>query len=440
VSGRGANGKLLRLLGVWFGVAVILGSTIGTGILRIPGEIALHLRGPWLILLAWALGGLYAMLGAISITELGAAMPQAGGYYVFARRAFDPRIGFTIAWGDWLGQLAAIAFAAIVIGEYAVELMPALAPWKQGIALASIASLAVVQAAGLRASAAFQNWTSFGKALAFLGLAAACFLLAPPARSQPAAAPVAPGAASVVLAAQAIIFAYDGWYTAFYFTEEDRAPERNLLRSMLVGVWTITGIYLLLNAAFLFVLPASELAGSKLAAAQVTSAIFGAGGGRWITILSLISIPPMMSAALLMSTRVLFAVGRDGMLPARAAGVSHGGTPRPAMLLSCAAAALMVISGTAGRLLAIAGFYFVLNYTSAYFALFTLRRKEPELARPYRVWGYPYTTGIVLGVSVAFLASAVWSDRMNSLWALALLAVGEPLRRLLSPRAPGSGG
>lgn len=429
-NSREPGGKLLRILGVGFGVAVIIGGTIGPGILRTPGEVAGHLQVPWLILLAWTLGGVYATLGAVSITELGAAIPKAGGYYVFVQRVFGNRVGFTVAWGDWLGQLASVAFSAIVIAEYAAELFPALQPWKQTVALSSIGAFAVLQSTGLQASAAFQNWTSVLKAGAYLSLAAACFLLAPGQTGNNT--PIQhPPLASLILPIQAIVFTYDGWYTAFYFTEEDEAPSRNLLRSMLLGVLAITIIYVSLNAAFLYVLPASELAGSKLAAAQVAAKLFGAKGGRFVTLLSLISVPPLMSAALLMSTRVLFALGRDGIIPTRFKSVSASGTPRPAMWLCCGMAALMVVSGTVERLLAIAGFYYVIDYASAYVCLFALRRKEPELERPYKAWGYPYSTGVVLIASLAFLALAIADDRVNSLWAMAVLLVSVPLFGLM---------
>jgi APA family basic amino acid/polyamine antiporter len=424
------NNKLLRLLGVSFGVAVIIGGTIGVGILRTPGEVAAQLPSPSLILAAWLLGGLYCALGALSVTELGAALPQAGGFYIYVRRAFGDRAGFAIGWCDFLGQLAAVAFAAITIAEYSTALFPFFRPLFLPIAAGSILAFAVVHWNGLAISARTQELTSFLKAAAFLALVIACFL----APSTPAASLPTPraGLAPFILAAQAIFYTYDGWYTAIYFTEEDRAPSRNLPRSMLGGVLAVTLIYVLVNAAFLYVLPLHELAHSKLAAASAATIVFGAHGERIITALSLLSIPPLINAVLLMATRILYALSRDRLIALRFDGVHHQGTPRAAMLASCAAAIALVLTGSSERLLAIAGFFYVVNYTSAYVCLIALRRKEPSLPRPFRAWGYPYTTWIVLAISLAFLAGAIAADTQNSLWALLLLALSEPLRRFLT--------
>ncbi len=417
--------SLLRLLGAGFGVAALVGGTIGAGILRTPGEVAAHLGSPALIYSIWILGALYALFGAVAVAELGTALPFAGGFYVFARRAFGERVGFAIGFGDWLGQLAAVAFGAIVTAEYASLLWPALAPWTKAIAAAAVLLFTLLQSRGLALSAATQNLASIAKAAAFLSLAAACFV-ASPAPVEPVGA--RPSMASVILAAQAVIYTFDGWYNPIYFTEEDVAPERNLPRAMVAGVLSVAAIYLLLNAAFLHLLPVSELAGSKLAAADAASKVFGSHGAELITVLSLISIPSLMNAVLLQATRILFALGRGGFVPQLGA-VSANGTPMGALWVSGAAALAMVLTGSTGRLLGIAGFLYVINYGSAFLAVFVLRRREPGLPRPFHAWAHPYSTGALLAISAAFLAGAALADPINSLWALALLAASIPLGR-----------
>lgn len=414
-----ARGRLLRLLGAGFGVAVIVGGTLGAGILRTPGEVARHLGSPAWILAAWLLGGLYSLLGALSVTELGAALPRAGGFCVYVRRAFGSRAGFAIGCCDWIGQIAAVAFAAITIGEYAAQLVPALAPLGTAIALGSIGMFAAVHWTGLRVSARTQEITSLLKAVAFTALVVACFLRAP-FPSGTGAATAAPAAASGILAAQAIFYTYDGWYSAIYFTEEDRAPGRNLLRAMLAGVGTITAIYVLINAALLAVLPSGELAASTLPAATAAERLYGRQAGVWIVALSLLSLPPLINAVLLMGTRIVYSLARDhGFAPL--AHVSAQGTPRTAMVCTCVAAAALVLSNSAASLVAIAGFFYVLNYSSAYLCVWRLRHTEPALPRPYRTWGYPYTTGLVLLISLGFLGGAIAADFRNSIAALALL-------------------
>lgn len=422
------TGGLLRLLGAGFGVAALVGGTIGAGILRTPGEVAAHLPDSRWIFAVWLLGAVYALVAAVAVAELGAALPKAGGFYVYARRAFGDRIGFAIGFGDWLGQLAAVAFGAIVTAEYFAALVPAAEPWTTAIAIATVLAFTAIQSRGLAFSAATQNWTSALKAAAFLALVAACF--AAKSRNEPTETLAVPvGGAALILAAQSVIYTFDGWYNPIYFTEEDVAPERNLPRSMVTGVLVVAAIYLLLNAAFLYILPLRELAASKLAAADAAARVFGPSGATLITVLSLISIPALMNAVLLQATRILFALSRDGFVPSLAQ-VSTNGATTGALAASCVVTLAMVLTGTAGRLLAIAGFVYVVNYCSAFLAVFVLRAREPHLARPFRAWGHPYSTGGVLAVSLAFLAGAVISDFTNSLFAAALLLIGVPLRSL----------
>lgn len=420
----------MRLLGAGFGVAALVGGTIGTGILRTPGQVAANLADPTLIFSVWILGALYALLAAVAVAELGAALPLAGGFYVYARRAFGEPVGFAVGFSDWIGQLAAVAIGAIVTAEYLCVLLPQLAPFEIAIASATVLVFTLIQSRGLAFSAATQNWTSALKAAAFLGLVAACFYSG--SRNEPiAAAPPAAGIfAAIILSAQAVLYTFDGWYNPIYFTEEDVAPGYNLPRAMIAGVLTVATIYLLMNAAFLYVLPLSDLAASKLAAADAAAKVFGRRGGLLITLLSLLSIPALMNAVLLQATRIVFALGREGYAHALAQ-VSENGTPQQALWASCAVTLGMVATGTAGRLIAVAGFLYVVNYCSAFLAVFVLRTREPELHRPFLAWGHPYSTGGVLAVSVAFLGGAVVSDFSNSLWALALLICLEPLRRCL---------
>ncbi|HUQ95298.1 MAG TPA: APC family permease [Bryobacteraceae bacterium] len=425
------NGKLLRLLDVSFGVAAIVGGTLGVGILRTPGEVARHLQSAPLILLAWTLGGVYSMLGALQVTELGAALPQAGGFYVYVRRAFGEGAGFAVGWCDLLGQTAAVAFAAVTIAEYGAELLPFLKPWSGLVAIGCVVAFAALHWTGLSVSAKVQEWSSLVKALGFLALVVICFLT-PPAASEPGS-PFHPSwPAAVILAAQAIFYTFDGWYAAIYFAEEDQTPSRNLPRSMIGGVLVVTAIYLFLNAALLHVLPVTELAASKLPAAAAAGKIFGTQAGRLITVLGLISVPPLMNAVLMMATRILFAMSRDGLMPGQLSRVSSSGCPREAMLVCCAATVVMIVTGTTARLLAVAGFFYVLNYASAYVCVLALRRKEPHLARPFRAWGYPYTTLLVLTLSVAFLIGAAIADAENSVFAVLMVGLCVPLRRLLS--------
>jgi basic amino acid/polyamine antiporter, APA family len=422
--------KLLRILTAGFGVAVIVGAVIGVGILRTPGEVAGHLASAPLILGLWLAGGIYALLAAASVTELGTMLPETGGYFVFSRRAFGDAVGFTVGWTDWIGQTSAIAYASIAFGEFLGALVPSLVGRESLIGVAIILSFGALQWTGLRTSSRVQQTTSLIKALAFLALVAACFWFGGSKTPVPDPVRTEPLFIALILAAQAIVLTYDGWYEALYFTEEIRDPVRQLPRSMIGGVAIVIVIYMLVNGALIYVLPVRDLAASKLPAADAAARLFGAGSARLITALSLISLPPMISAVMLCAPRILYAMSRAGLFPARMSAVSRRGNPDWALGATVALAIALVSTGTFKTLIATASVIFVVNHVFALSALFVLRRREPSLARPFRAWGYPWVTALVLAVALAIVAGSFVGDPRHTLYAAALIAVSLPLYRV----------
>ncbi len=409
---------LLRVLGVGFGLAVIIGGTIGMGILRTPGEVAQQLPTPKLFLGVWLLGGLYALLGAITVAELGAMIPRSGGWYVFVHRAMGNYPGFVVGWSDWLSTCATLAVIAMVVGEYAAVLIPRLVGRDKSIAFAVTLAFAALQWRGIRWGSFTQNITSLLKTLIFVGLTVAAFVLGK--RTDPGTPlPLAHGFAffgALIIALQSV-------------------PKRDVVRSMIGGVLLIIGIYLVVNLAFVYVLPMSELAGEKFAAGAVATKIFGAYGDSTIRVLAILSLLSTINAYTLTAPRVLYAMSCDELFTRHATRVNKGGTPTVTLLISTVVAVLFIFRSFEQVLAALA-FFFVANYAMAYISVFVLRWREPDLPRPYRAWGYPWTTLIVLLGSIAFLIGAVISDKQNSLWALAILAISYPLYlivRLLSP-------
>lgn len=424
------RGRLLRVLGVGFGLAVAIGNTIGAGILRTPGEVAAQLPNAWLFIGVWVAGGLYALFGAISVAELGTAIPRSGGQYVFAQRALGNYAGFIVGWSDWLSTSGTTAAVSIVIGEYMGVLFPVLAG--QTVAIASVTTIffAILQWRGIHWGSRVQNATSLLKALAFIALVIACFALGDMQTTVHHPSPMAktelPLIFALVLALQAVIYTYDGWTGVIYFSEEIRNPARDIPRALFGGVLLIIGIYLLVNLALLYVLPLSQIAGEKLAVGVAAQAIFGSSGETMIRILTIISMLSGINAYHLMASRVLFSMSCDGLFSEQAVKVNPGGTPTVALFLSMTVAVLFILSGTFEKVIAVLAFFFVANYTLTFISVFVLRRREPELPRPYRAWGYPWTTALALIGSVAFLAGAVASDTRNSIYALLLLAASYP--------------
>jgi APA family basic amino acid/polyamine antiporter len=390
-SGRAATGHLLRILGVGFGIAVIIGNTIGVGILRTPGEIAARLQSPFLVIALWIVGGVYAFFCTLAVTELGTALPLAGGWYVYSRRAFGEYGGFLVGCSDWVMQLTAVAYLAIAFGEFITELQPALRGNVKLIAISVLSLLTVLNWLGLRSGSRAQELTSLAKVLALAGFVVACFVISPSTAPTTATTgfllPRGGLLLALVLSLQPIIVTYDGWYGAIYFMEEDKDPARNLPRSSIAGVLACIAIYLLVNAALLHVLPITRLAAAQMPAADAALAIFGGRGKQVILIVSLISAVSTINALLLVTPRILFGMGRDGMLPNRIASVNKGGTPTNALWLGSLVATALILSGGFEKLSAMASILFVAVYLSGFCALFALRIREPNLPRPFKLWG-----------------------------------------------------
>ena len=426
-------GKLLSVLGVAFGLAGSVGGTIGAGILRTPGLVAAQLATPSLVLLAWLIGGLYALLGAVCLAELAASLPRAGGWYVYAEQAFGRRAGWLVGWTDWLAHCIGLAWVATTVGELLTEWLPAgpnpavMAPV---IALAVLAGFGGIQVLGVKAGGTSQELLSLVKAVAFLGLAAASFLLPPTLPVEPAtttAAPLAQGPAlliGAVLALQAVITTFDGWASPVYFAEEFSEPSRDLPRSLLGGVVAVLGLYLLINAALLHVLPMQTLSSSTLPAADAARSLLGIRGGQLITAVALVSLLGLINTVVMAAPRILFGLSRDGLMPGWLAGVNRGGTPVPALLITVASAATLVLLGSFEHLLGMGAFLYVGLPLGGIAAQLWLRRHQPELTRPFLCWGYPFTPLVVGAVSLMFLAGALISDTADSLLALALAAAG----------------
>ena len=428
--------RLRQVLGVAFGVTVIVGNTIGAGILRTPGEVAVQLPQPVLYFAVWILGGLYALLGALCIAELGTLLPESGGQYVYARRALGDYAGFVVGWSDWISTCGTTAAVSIVIGEYSAALIPALSGRIVAIALGVTILFALLQWRGVKWGSRTQEITGFLKIGAFFAIVIGCFLFAP---ARPAAAPVHSPTSifiALVIALQSVIYTYDGWAAVVYFSEEVRDGARNIPRALFAGVFSIIAIYLCVNLAIFYVLPLSAIAGKNLALATAAGVVFGAMGDPIIRALMVISMISGINAYHLMASRVIFAMSRDRLVTGRISIVNAGGTPTASLGLSAAVAIVFIISGTFEQVIAVLAFFFVANYTLSFASLFVLRRTMPDAPRPYRVWGYPVTPAVALIGSIAFLAGAAAADTTRSVYALGLLAVSYPVYRMLSPGRP----
>jgi basic amino acid/polyamine antiporter, APA family len=433
---------LARILGLGFGLAMVFGGTVGVGILRLPGTLAATLGDSRLILVFWIVGGIYALLGAVSVAELAAMLPRAGGFYVYARRAFGSGTGFVVGWSDWINEVATLAYGSITAMTFLAALWPVAASYARLGAMLIIAGFTALHWVGLRLGSSLTRLISLSIGLMMLMLIVACFFV-PPAANTSAPLPLSAATlplismgmlAALVSAMRNVLLTYDGWYSPIYLAEENTDPGRTLPRALIGGTVVLIVLYVSVNAALLRVLPLSALASSDLPAATAARMVFPHGGGELVTLISLLTVLSLVNATLLMTPRVLLAIGRDGLFTHKAAAVSAGGTPRLALAVSSAAALALILSGTFEQIIALATILFLLNYISAYAALFVLRRREPGLPRPYRAFGFPFTTAIVLVGSVLALIAAAAEDPRSALAAGLLLAACAPIYAWIARR------
>ena len=369
----------------------------------------------------WILGGIYALLCTSSVTELCTMLPRAGGWYVYSRRAFGEHVGFVVGCCDWMVQSVANAFVAVALGEFVAALFPGFAGHVTILAVTSLALLAVLNWIGLKVGSRAQEVTSLCKAVALLALVITAFTIAAKGRVASSGLVSFSGQKQGLLlgwmlALHGVVITYDGWYAPIYFVEEDQDPVRNLPRSMVGTVLSCIGIYVLVNAVLFRVLTMEHLAGSPMPAVDVSVLLFGSYGKLIILLISIIAVISVLNAGLLLTPRILYGMARDGLLPRSITSVNQGGTPTLSLFSCTLASVALVLGGTFDTLIAIGAILFVVVYLSGFPALVMLRKREPDLPRPYKAWCYPWSTLAVLFASAAFLAGAVIGDLRHSLF------------------------
>lgn len=427
--------ELLKIMGVGFGIAVTIGGTIGTGILRKPGPIAEQLGDPWLIMAVWFAVSLYALLGTICTVELGTSIPKAGAWYVYTRRAFGNYAGFVVGINSWLGTTAALGFGAYTMSEYLALLLPFLQGLESLTAITLLILLLGIQSLGVAMAGSFQHVMSFLKAIGLLVFVILCYVYGKDIPTQAVSATtsriVSAGSwfGPVIFSLQAVFYTFDGWHTAAYFAEEDKNPVKNLPRSMIGSVLLIIVIYACCNLAILYVLPMEILSQSKLAAADAVTLIFGPGSGKIVTLFLMISILGLVNVQMMFNPRVLYGLSRDGLFLHPFSQVNKGGTPYFATVLTVFFAIVLILVGknTCEKLSDIATFFFVMGYASGFASLIALRVKEPDLPRPWKSPAYPLLPALLFLISVGFLVGAAFQDPASGQYAILFLILSYPL-------------
>ncbi|PBJ12186.1 APC family permease [Flavobacterium sp. ACN6] len=429
--------QLKKSLGLSFNIAVLIGGTIGVGILRTPGTIAEMLNNYWLIIASWLFGGFYVLLGANSYAELATMLPKAGGSYNYIKRAFGEYAGFLSGWFDYIVNAIPPAFYCIVISEYIIILFPSLANYSTVMAISLLAAFVLLHLSGVKNGSAIQQITSFLKVICFVSLVVACFMytgVEVPAIKTDSSVFQIGLLFGFFKSLQLIIGTYNGWNSVCFFAEENENPNKNIPKSLYSGVLLVVAIYVLVNAAFFHVLPIETLAKSNLAAADVAKIIFGKNGAVIVTAISIFSLISILNAFMMIPPRILYGLSRDGFFIEKGTQINRGGTPIIALLVSSLFSLFLICIGSFEMLFTFAAFISIIVWGLAYFALLKLRTSEPDLPRPYRCFWYPWTTIIAIIMSIALLLGFIYSDPKSFLVILGITAVSYPLFWVLRKR------
>jgi APA family basic amino acid/polyamine antiporter len=415
---EGAAGELLRILGIGFGLAVVVGGIVGQGIMRTPGIVAGAMPGAAWILGAWTLGGLIVLADACATVELGTSVPRAGGPYVFAHRAFGPVAGTMMGWADWLNYILAISYVSVVFAEYAQRLGIGTALPLGMLAVLLIAAVGLINWSGTRASGLSQVLGSAIKGFGLLILVALLWIVpSHAAAAVPAATPaVSPvfGIAAFAVAMRGVAITYGGWNGCVYFCEEVHRPERNIVRATFGGILLVMLLYLAVNASLLHVLDREQIAASKLPVADAAAAVLGPASGTAITLLAIFSVVAICNLQVMTSTRIGFAMARNGVLPSMLTRVSASGTPRIALLCTTLGAAVLASTGGYERLIAIGAPFLIVVPAVVDLAAIWLRRREPDLERPFRMPLFPLPAVIGFTINALLAAAIFYEDPLDS--------------------------
>jgi APA family basic amino acid/polyamine antiporter len=438
-----AGVRLQRRLGAFDAAAIVISNVIGGGIFFVPVIVAQLVPSPGAMLAVWVAGGALALAGAMAYAELAAVRPHAGGEYVYLRDAFGPLAAFLTGWTSFIaGFSGAIAASAVAIADYVTRFVPGAARAKPAIALTAIAVLTLIHVRGIGPGRVVQNLLAGLKVGGIVLIVALGFAVGHGDAANLAAAGH-PSPVPWLLALVPVMFTYSGWNAAAYVAEEVRDPSRNVPLALGLGTIAVVGLYLALNALYLYALPVAQLAAVPGGRLMDTAAerLFGPVAGNLLALFTIVSLSASVSAMVLAGPRVYFAMARDGMF-VRAAGRVHPRfhTPAAAIVAQSLWSSVLVLSGTLSQLVSYTGFAVVLFSSIAVAALFVLRRRDaasagPAPPRAFSAIGYPWAPALFVAASAVMLANEIWRNPVPTLTGAALIAAGVPVYYAIRARA-----
>jgi APA family basic amino acid/polyamine antiporter len=448
--------ELVQGLGPWAAMAMVVGHIIGTGVFLVPSAMTRATGSVGLVFLVWIVGGALSLFGALTIAELGAAMPEAGGAYVYLRRGLGPVWGFLFGWmNNLVGKPSSIATIAAGFLFFLAFFVPALrAPiftlhlrvpftahaseflftWAQPVAAAAIAFMSFINYLGVRLAGRLQVVLTALKIGAILAVVVLGFLFA--GKQAPSTQPLFPHSLNVGLlsgfltAMVGALWAYDGWMDLTFAGSEIIKPQKNIPRALVCGTMTVGVIYLLANAVYFRVLPIEAVAAAQNVASETVRVFAGARAAAWITAAMVLSAFTTLNSSVLTGSRVPYAMARDRLFFRVADGInSRYRTPAGAIVFQAVISCLMVLTGQFEDLFSLFIFAQWIFYALAVGSVYGSRRKEPGLPRPYRTWGYPVVPGIFVAGAFALTVNLFIQRPVRSAIGLLLILAGLPFYR-----------
>ncbi len=444
--------ELVKGLGLYGATSVVVGTMIGTAIFVVPSIMLQHVGTPAMVVVVWAFAGVLTLFGALGYAELGAAIPEAGGEYVYLQRAYGSMMGFLYGWTQFMvaktASIAAIATGFVIYLTYffpqlaAViwEAQPTFAGHRGGLRLTGlqvgaavmILLLSALNVLGVRRSGTVQTLFTALK----LGVLAILIVLGLTLGhgSFEHFRPVLDGGShhgfisAFGVATVAALWAYDGWNNLSMVAGEVENPQRNMPSALILGTFVVIIVYVLVNITYFYVLGRAEAVATNTLAADAARQFLGKAGGAFIAVGVLISTFATLNGSILAGSRVPYAQARDGLFPQALADLNpRFGTPAVSILAQACIAGLFALTGEYQALFTKVLFAEWLFYALVTAGIFILRRHEPGLARPYRTWGFPIVPGIFVILAVLFLTNTFLERRADSLWGFALMGSGIPI-------------
>jgi APA family basic amino acid/polyamine antiporter len=427
---------LRRDLTLFDAINLVIGTIIGSGIFLVPSEIARAVHTPGWMLAVWVIGGVLTMLGALSLAELGAALPEAGGIYTFIARGFGPLWGFLCGWMLFtVATSGSIATLGAAFPIYLGAFVPLTPVTSKVAGIVVIAVLTWINVIGVKNGARVGNVLTILKVGGLVAMVIAIFLLPGPrpeaaAAAPPPALPSGPiPAAAIGVALVAVLWAYEGWHDISFAAGEIHEPQKNFPRGVIGGVAIVIALYLLANLAYLKVLTPAEIAATDRVALAAMTRVTGVWGGKLLTAAILCSILGAMNALILAGPRAYYQMAVDGLFLERVSRVHpRWRTPVEALLFQGIwSAFLVLVIGGFSQLFTYVIFGGWIFYALAVLSVMALRRKEPNLPRPFRVPGYPIVPILFAATAFAIVVNTLIATPRESILGLAFIALGIPI-------------